>query len=136
MAVRTALSFACMAAAFALDSPASVLACLGAAFSLGNIIGAYWLWRQLRSRVGRTRPATVRIVARDLVASALMAAVALVVGVAIATAFGGETGEILALLVAALAGGIVLLLAQRALRAPELGLLAGGFRQLRLGGSV
>jgi putative peptidoglycan lipid II flippase len=136
MAVRTALSFACMTAAFALDSSTAVLACLGAAFSLGNIIGALWLWRQLRSRVGRTRPATVRIVARDLVASALMAAVALLVGVAIATAFGGEVGEILALLAAAFAGGVVLLLVQRALRAPELGLLAGGFRQLRLGGSA
>ena len=78
----------------------------------------------------------MRIVARDLVASALMAAVALLVGVAIATAFGGEAGEILALLAAAFAGGVVLLLAQRALRAPELGLLAGGFRQLRLGGSA
>ena len=97
MAVRTALSFGgVMTAAFALDSPAAVLACLGAAFSLGNIVGALRLWRQLRSRVGRTRPATVRIVARDLVASALMAAVALLVGVAIATAFGGEAGEILA----------------------------------------
>ena len=136
MAVRTALSFACMTAAFALDSPAALLACLGAAFSLGNIIGALRLWRQLRSRVGRARPATVRIVARDLVASALMASVALLVGVAIATAFGGEAGEILALLAAAFAGGVVLLLAQRALQAPELGLLAAGFRQVGLGGSA
>jgi putative peptidoglycan lipid II flippase len=136
MAVRTALSFACMTAAFALDSPAALLTCLGAAFSLGNIIGALRLWRQLRSRVGRVRPATVRIVARDLAASALMASVALLVGVAIATAFGGEAGEILALLAAAFAGGVVLLLAQRALQAPELGLLAAGFRQVGLGGSA
>jgi hypothetical protein len=78
----------------------------------------------------------VRVLARDLVASALMAAVALLVGVAVAAAFPGEAGEILGLLAAAVAGGVVLLLAQRALRAPELGLLAGGFRQLRLGGSV
>jgi putative peptidoglycan lipid II flippase len=136
MAVRTAVSFACMTAAFALDSPAALLACLGVAFSLGNIIGALRLWRQLRSRVGRARPATVRIVARDLVASALMALVALLVGVAIATAFGGAAGEIVALLAAAFVGGIVLLLAQRALQAPELGLLAAGFRQVGLGGSA
>ena len=134
MAVRTALSIAGMTAAFAFDSPAAVLACLGAAFSLGNVVGALWLWRQLRSRVGRTRAATVRVVARDLVASALMAAAALLVGVTVAAAFAGEVGEILGLLAAVVAGGVVLLLAQRALRAPELAVLAGGFRQLRLGG--
>jgi putative peptidoglycan lipid II flippase len=136
MAVRTALSIAGVAAAFAFSAPAAVLACLGAAFSLGNLVGAWRLRRQLWSRVGRTGAATVRVLARDLVASALMGAVALLVGVAVAAAFPGEAGEILGLLAAAVAGGVVLLLAQRALRAPELRLLAGGFRQLRLGGSV
>jgi putative peptidoglycan lipid II flippase len=136
MAVRTALSIAGMTAAFAFDSPAAVLACVGAAFSLGNVVGALLLWRQLSSRVGRTRAATVRVVARDLVASAIMAVVALFVGVSVAAVFPGEVGEVLALLTAAVVGGGVLLLAQRALRAPELGLLAGGVRQLRLGGSA
>jgi hypothetical protein len=42
----------------------------------------------------------------------------------------------LAACAAAVAGGVVLLVAQRALRAPELAILAGGFRQLRLGGIV
>jgi putative peptidoglycan lipid II flippase len=136
MAVRTALSIAGMTAAFAFDSPVAVLACVGAAFSLGNIVGALLLWRELRSRVGRTRAATVRVVARDLVASAIMGAAALLVGVSVAAAFAGEAGEILALFAAAVVGGVVLLLTQRALRAPELGLLAGGVRQLRLGGSA
>lgn len=136
MAARTVLSVAGVAAAFAFSAPGAVLACLGAAFTLGNLVGAWRLGRQLGSRVGRTRAATVRVLARHLVASALMAAVALLVGVAVAAAFPGEAGEILGLLAAAVAGGVVLLLAQRALRAPELGLLAGGFRQLRLGGSV
>jgi tetrahydromethanopterin S-methyltransferase subunit C len=65
-----------------------------------------------------------------------MGAVALVVGVAVAAAIPGEAGEVLGVLAAAVAGGVVFLLAQRALRAPELEFLAGGFRQLRLGGSV
>jgi putative peptidoglycan lipid II flippase len=136
MVVRTTVSIAGMAAAFAFDAPAAVLACLGAAFSLGNLAGAWWLWRHLGSCVGRTRATTVRVLVRDLVASAVMAAAALVVGVAVATALPGEAGEILGLLAAAVAGGVVLLLAQRALRAPELELVAGGFRQLRLGGSA
>jgi putative peptidoglycan lipid II flippase len=136
MAVRTALSIAGITAAFALDSSVAVLACLGAAFSLANIVGALRLWRQLRLRVGQTRAATIRVVARDLVASAFMAAAALLVGVTVAAAFAGEAGEILGLLAAGVAGGVVLLVAQRALRAPELAILAGGFRQLRLGGIV
>lgn len=136
MVVRTALSIAGVVAAFAFGAPAAVLACLGAAFSLGNLVGAWRLRQQLASRVGRTHAATGRVLARDLVASALMAAVALLVGVATAAAFPGEAGEILGLLTAAVAGGVALLLAQRALRAPELGLLAGGFRELRPGGSV
>jgi hypothetical protein len=65
-----------------------------------------------------------------------MGAAALLVGVSVAAAFAGEAGEILALFAAAVVGGVVLLLTQRALRAPELGLLAGGVRQLRLGGSA
>jgi putative peptidoglycan lipid II flippase len=136
MAVRTALSIAGMTAAFAFDSPAAVLACVGAAFSLGNIVGALLLWRQLSTRVGRIRAAVVRVLARDLAASTAMAGVALVVGVSIAEAFAGEAGEILGLLGAAVVGGVVLLLAQRALRAPELGLLLGGVRQFRLGGNA
>jgi putative peptidoglycan lipid II flippase len=136
MAVRTALSIGGMTAAFAFDSPAAVLACVGAAFSVGNIVGALLLWAQLSTRVGRTRAGTVRVLARDLAASAVMAAVALFVGVSVADAYPGEAGEIFALLAAAVAGGAALLLAQRALGAPELGLLLGGFRQLRLGGST
>ncbi|MGH3018626.1 MAG: murein biosynthesis integral membrane protein MurJ [Gaiellaceae bacterium] len=136
MAVRTVLSIAGVVAAFAFDAPAAVLACLGASFSLGNLVGAWRLRRQLGSRVGRTRASTARVLARDLLASALMGVVALVIGVAVAATFPSEAGEILGLLAAAVAGVIVFLLAQRALRAPELELLAGGFRQLRFGGSV
>jgi putative peptidoglycan lipid II flippase len=136
MAVRTLLSVLGMTVAFGLESPTAVLACVGAAFSLGNIVGAMLLWRQLSSRVGRTRAATVRVIARDLLASALMAATALLVGVSVAATVPGQPGEIAALLAAALVGGVVLLLAQRALGAPELSLLAGGVRQLRLGGSM
>jgi hypothetical protein len=50
-----------------------------------------------------------------------------------APADGGEIGRLAAGLLVGLG---VFLAAQRALKAPELGLLAGGFRQVRLGGSV
>jgi len=136
MVTRTLLSLAGMAAAFSLDAPTATLACLGAALSAGNIISAWQLHRAVGSRVGRALPPAWRGVLRDLAASTVAAGTAYVVASTVGTTAPADGGEIGRLLASAVIGLAVFVAAQHALRAPELGWLAGGLRQLRLGGSA
>jgi putative peptidoglycan lipid II flippase len=136
MVTRTLLSLAGIAAAFSLDAPAATIACLGAALSAGSIVSAWQLHRAVGSRVGRAPPPSWRGVLRDLVASTAAAGAAYVVASTVATTASTDGGEIGLLAAGVLVGLGVFLGAQRVLRAPELDLLAGGFRQVRLGGNA
>jgi len=88
------------------------------------------------SRVGRALPPAWRGVLRDLAASTVAAGTAYVVASTVGTTAPADGGEIGRLLASAVIGLAVFVAAQHALRAPELGWLAGGLRQLRLGGSA
>jgi putative peptidoglycan lipid II flippase len=136
MVTRTLLSLGGMAAAFSLDAPTATLAGLGAALSAGNIVSAWQLHRAVGRRVGRASLPAWRGILRDLAASSVAAGTAYVVASVAARTAPADGGEIGRLLAGALIGLAVFVAAQHALRAPELGWLAGGFRQLRLGGSA
>jgi putative peptidoglycan lipid II flippase len=136
MVTRALLSLAGMAAAFSLDAPTATIACLGAALSAGSIVSAWQLHRAVASRVGRAPPPSWRGVLRDLVASTAAAGAAYVVASTVATTAPADGGEIGRLAAGVLVGLGIFLAAQRVLGAPELGLLAGGLRQVHLGGSA
>jgi putative peptidoglycan lipid II flippase len=136
MVTRTLLSLAGMSVAFSLDAPTAALAGLGAALSAGNIVSAWQLHRAVGSRVGRAPRPAWRGVLRDLAASSVAAGTAYVVASIAAGTTPADGGEIGCLVAGSLAGLAVFVAAQHALRAPELDWLAGGFRQLRLGGSA
>jgi murein biosynthesis integral membrane protein MurJ len=135
MVTRTVLSVGGMAVALALSTPTLVLACLGAALTLGNFGSAWQLRRSLQASLGLRGVPAAPGVLRDLAASVPMGVAAYLAAAAVLTA-SGEAAEIAAVLVAALVGFVVFIAAQRLFRAPELVLVSGGWRQLRLGGGT
>ena len=136
MILRTTVSVAGMGIALVLGGPLAVLAALGLAMSAGNLLSAWRLHRQISGRLGETTPGLAAAIVRDIAASVAMAAAAWVVAIALASAIPGEVGQLIAVLGAVPVGGVVFIISQRALHYPELVLLRGTLRQIRLGSST
>jgi hypothetical protein len=93
------------------------------------VIGSVHLWAKLRAALGGALP--VRALARTAAGALLMSLPAFLTAVALSPWIGKhELGQIAVVAVATIVGAGVYLLAQAALKAPELGLLRLGTRSL------
>jgi peptidoglycan biosynthesis protein MviN/MurJ (putative lipid II flippase) len=128
--VRLAVSLVGLLIAAFLDGSA-VLIAVGAAVSVGDVAGAWYLWR----RVGRGLPTVgLRLsppFARALIASLLMAGPAYLVAVTAPPFVVGTARDILGVAAAAVTGAALYFGLQRAWRSPELSALLGGLGQFR-----
>lgn len=120
MAVRTGVSLAVMMGAFATDNPVTVVAVLGAAVSVGNVLGCgpllAALRRQLPSGKGRAWAPAWRAAA----ASAVMVVPALACARLLSSVASISGGRQVVLAAAAAVGGAAYLLVSCGLRSPEL----------------
>jgi putative peptidoglycan lipid II flippase len=122
MGIRVGVALCCMAMAWLVRGSA-VLVLLGAAISLGSVVGAVHAGWRLRRRLPPTKQPLLIPLARTVVASLIM-----VVSLHLAAlALGGlpqtKPAQLLALAFTALIGAVVFLGVQVAFRAPELGWL-------------
>jgi putative peptidoglycan lipid II flippase len=128
MLVRIGVAFTLFAIALIAPRPLVPLV-LGLGISAGSVIGSVHLWAKLRAALGGALP--VRALARTAAGALLMAPPAFLTAVALSTWIGKhELGQIAVVAVATIVGAGVYLLAQVALKAPELGLLRLGTRSL------
>jgi putative peptidoglycan lipid II flippase len=120
MAVRTAVSLVALGFAATLDRPSHAIFAIGAAVSLGNVAGAWWLstslFRMLPPGLERILPR----IARPLSAAAVMAVPAVLVANATEGLIGGVEGRVSAMLAGVAVGGIVYLATARLTHSPEL----------------
>jgi putative peptidoglycan lipid II flippase len=128
MLVRIGVAFTLFAIALIAPRPLVPLV-LGLGISAGSVIGSVHLWAKLRAALGGALP--VRALARTAAGALLMSLPAFLTAVALSPWIGKhELGQIAVVAVATIVGAGVYLLAQAALKAPELGLLRLGTRSL------
>jgi putative peptidoglycan lipid II flippase len=128
MLVRIGVAFTLFAIALIAPRPLVPLL-LGLGISAGSVIGSVHLWAKLRAALGGALP--VRALARTAGGAQLMAVPAFLTAAALSPWIGErELGQIAVVAVATIVGAGVYLLAQVALKAPELGLLRLGTRSL------
>jgi murein biosynthesis integral membrane protein MurJ len=106
-----------------------LLLVLGLAMSAGSVIGSVHLWARLRASSGGTLP--VRPLARTAAAACITAVPAALTAAGLSRWIGAhELGQIAVVVGATMTGAGAYLLSQRALGAPELGLLRLGTTSL------
>jgi len=128
MLVRVGVAFTLFAIALIAPRPLVPLV-LGLGISAGSLIGSVHLWAKLRAALGGALP--IRALARTAAGSLLMAVPAFLTAAALSRWIGErELGQIAVVAVATIVGAGVYLLAQVALKAPELSLLRLGTRSL------
>lgn len=128
MLVRIGVAFTLFAIALIAPRPLVPLV-LGFGISAGSVIGSVHLWAKLRAALGGALP--VRALARTAAGALLLAVPAFLTAAALSRWIGEhELGQIAVVAVATIVGASVYLLAQVALKAPELGLLRLGTRSL------
>jgi putative peptidoglycan lipid II flippase len=133
MAVRTGVVFAGMLVASLVVGDTAVLVTLGLFVSAADLAGAYHLAGRVRSGLPRAGERFTPALLRSLLGSLLMAGPALLVATRLPDAVGVRWGEQLGMLAAVVTGLVVFVGVQWLWRSPELGMLVGGFRQVRLG---
>ena len=116
----TSLSLLVMASAFVVPRGPLVLATLGFAFSLGNLVGAGILGRRVMAHLPHGGPSWWPAMLRALSASACMLVPALLVTTFLPRALPNRPGGLLVMLLAAAAGSLTYLLVQALFRSPEL----------------
>lgn len=133
MAVRTAVVFAGMAVASLVTHDTVVLVALGLFVSAGDLAGAYYLARRLRSGLPRTGERLTPALLRSLLGSLVMVGPAFLVATRLPGLIDGRWSEQVGMLVAVATGLAVFVGAQRLWRSPELSMLVSGFRRVRPG---
>jgi putative peptidoglycan lipid II flippase len=109
----------------------ALLAALGLAFSVGNLLGAWHLARQLQRTLRPGRERLAPSLARTAVSAALMAGPAWMAAAAARHVVDGWLGSLVGVLAATVLGGAVFLGSQALMHTPELAGVAGGLGYLR-----
>lgn len=119
MILRTVVTLACMAVAFALDDAVLVLAVLGTAVSAGNLVSAWDLNNRVRRRLSIDRPVWTPGLLRAGRASLVMAPFAWVTATVVSSAMPRAAGDVVAMVAATTVGAAVYFLFQMRYDVPE-----------------
>ncbi len=128
--VRLSVTLGGLLVALFLQGPA-VLVAVGAALSLGDLVGAWYLWRLIRKSLPAHGLRLRAPVARALIASLLMAGPAYAVAVTMPPFIDGTSRDILGVAAAVVTGAALYFAVQRAWKSPELSALLGGVSRFR-----
>ncbi len=130
--LRTGVVLVGMAVAFTQRGPA-VLAVLGVALSVSNLVAAAHLGNLLSRALPRDEHGLAPAVGRAVAAALLMAVPTTVMARVLSRAVPGRPGDLAGLFLASAVGALVYLGMQRASRSPEMEWLAGAYGRLRPG---
>ena len=106
----------------------ALLTGLGLAFSFGSLAAAAYLVHHLMKGLPRGEESAWPTLLRSAACSVIMAGPALTTADAVADLLPGAVGRVMAMLAATFVGAGIYFAAQAALRAPQMGWLAGGLR--------
>lgn len=131
MVVRTAISAVLIVVALTLFDDLAMLAALGIAVSVGNVVSGWHLIHAVRRRLPRTSEHLLPSVLRSLAVSLVVAAPAFALARFLGDRISGPIADIAIIVAVGLGGMWAFVVVQRALKAPELSLIAAGLAQLR-----